>query len=111
MLTSKPAVEGQSQATRLADRDSPPGAPEKNTGPDAAVRTRARRGFAAMSPERQREIARKGGRAAHRAGTAHEFTAEEARAAGRKGGYASHRAKESFNARGPGEAAARGRAP
>lgn len=44
------------------------------------------RGFASMSSDKQREIARKGGRAAHEKGTAHEFTAEEARAAGRKGG-------------------------
>lgn len=44
------------------------------------------RGFAAMDAERQREIARKGGKAAHERGTAHEFTADEARAAGRKGG-------------------------
>src|SRR6059058_1440168 len=44
------------------------------------------RGFASMDSEKQREIARKGGRAAHEKGTAHEFTADEARAAGRKGG-------------------------
>src|SRR5580765_4793876 len=44
------------------------------------------RGFASMDAERQREIARKGGRAAHEKGTAHEFTPDEARAAGRKGG-------------------------
>lgn len=47
---------------------------------------KARRGFASMSPEKQREIASKGGRAAHEKGTAHEFTPEEARLAGRKGG-------------------------
>jgi hypothetical protein len=39
-----------------------------------------------MDPEKQREIARKGGKAAHEKGTAHEFTADEARNAGRKGG-------------------------
>ncbi len=39
-----------------------------------------------MNVEKQREIARKGGRAAHEKGTAHEFTSDEARAAGRKGG-------------------------
>lgn len=44
------------------------------------------RGFAAMDPERQREIASKGGRIAHLRGNAHEFTPEEAREAGRKGG-------------------------
>lgn len=47
-----------------------------------------RRGFAAMSKEKQREIARRGGRAAHQKGTAHEFTHDEASAAGRKGGLA-----------------------
>ncbi|HEY0592288.1 MAG TPA: KGG domain-containing protein [Thermoanaerobaculia bacterium] len=46
------------------------------------------RGFASMDPEKQREIARKGGRAAHAKGTAHEFTSDEARSAGRKGGEA-----------------------
>lgn len=45
-----------------------------------------RRGYALLAPERRREIARKGGIAAHQAGTAHEFTTDEARAAGRKGG-------------------------
>lgn len=52
-------------------------------------RRKERRGFASMSPEKQREIASKGGRAAHTKGTAHEWTSEEARAAGRKGGQAS----------------------
>jgi general stress protein YciG len=46
------------------------------------------RGFASMDPQRQREIASEGGRAAHERGTAHEFTSEEAREAGRKGGQA-----------------------
>lgn len=48
-----------------------------------------RRGFASMSTEKQREIASKGGRAAHEKGTAHEWTPDEARAAGRKGGQIS----------------------
>lgn len=46
----------------------------------------SRRGFASMDREKQREIASKGGKAAHAKGTAHEFTPEEAREAGRKGG-------------------------
>src|SRR3954465_3569468 len=46
------------------------------------------RGFASMDEDKQREIASKGGRAAHAKGTAHEFTSEEAREAGRKGGEA-----------------------
>jgi uncharacterized protein len=54
-----------------------------------AMERKERRGFASMSPERQREIASKGGRAAHEKGTAHEWTAEEARRAGRKGGQVS----------------------
>ena len=48
-----------------------------------------RRGFASMSPEKQREIASKGGRAAHQKGIAHEWTSDEARNAGRKGGQIS----------------------
>jgi len=46
----------------------------------------SRRGFASMDKEKQRKIASLGGKAAHDAGTAHEFTSEEAREAGRKGG-------------------------
>ena len=46
----------------------------------------SKRGFASMDPQRKREIASKGGRAAHEKGTAHEFSPEEARQAGRKGG-------------------------
>jgi general stress protein YciG len=49
------------------------------------------RGFASMNPEKQREIASKGGKAAHAKGTAHEWSPTEAREAGRKGGIASHR--------------------
>ena len=48
-----------------------------------------RRGFASMDPRKQREIASKGGRAAHLKGTAHEWTSDEARSAGRKGGQIS----------------------
>ena len=46
------------------------------------------RGFASMDEDKQREIASKGGQAAHEKGTAHEFTSEEAREAGQKGGEA-----------------------
>ena len=49
------------------------------------------RGFASMDRNKQRDIASKGGKAAHQKGTAHEWTSEEAREAGRKGGMASHR--------------------
>ncbi len=48
------------------------------------------RGFAAMDPKLVSELATRGGKAAHRAGTAHEFTSEEARIAGRKGAMVTH---------------------
>lgn len=52
------------------------------------------RGFASMDPQKQKEIASAGGKAAHQQGVAHEFTSEEARAAGRKGGEAVSRDRE-----------------
>ena len=52
------------------------------------------RGFASMDRGKQKEIASKGGKAAHQKGTAHEWTSEEAREAGRKGGTVSHRRKQ-----------------
>ena len=58
----------------------------KNVAPGGR---KERRGFASMTPEKQREIASKGGRAAHLKGSAHEWTSEEARSAGRKGGQIS----------------------
>jgi general stress protein YciG len=62
---------------------------ELEPGTNAPAPRKERRGFASMSPEKQREIASKGGRAAHQKGTAHEWTSEEARSAGRKGGQIS----------------------
>ena len=58
------------------------------------------RGFASMDPQRQREIASEGGRAAHEKGTAHEFTSEEAREAGRKGGQARSESNRAGGSRG-----------
>jgi hypothetical protein len=52
------------------------------------------RGFASMDRNKQREIASKGGRAAHELGRAHQWSAEEAREAGRKGGLATHRRRQ-----------------
>ena len=77
---------------------------------DARKRTE-RRGFASMSREKQREIASKGGRAAHEKGTAHEWTADEARTAGRKGGQASRggRGRLTGSSEPPGGAAPSGR--
>jgi general stress protein YciG len=68
--------------------DSPPRPAEG--GENGEGRPRRPRGFAAMDRRLVTEIARKGGKAAHTAGTAHEFTTDEAREAGRKGGRATH---------------------
>ena len=54
----------------------------------------AKRGFAAMDEEKQREIASKGGKAAHEKGTANEFDSQTAAEAGRKGGEAVSRDSE-----------------
>jgi general stress protein YciG len=60
-------------------------------GRAAALEYKGQRGFASMSAEKKREIASKGGKAAHAQGTAHKWTAQEAAAAGRKGGMVSRR--------------------
>ena len=70
----------------------------------------SKRGFASMDPSRQREIASKGGRAAHAKGTAHEFTSDEARVAGRKGGEAVSRDRAHMSAIGREGGHSRGRA-
>lgn len=67
---------------------------EGNRGHSGNSRSRSNRGFASMDPGKQKEIASKGGRAAHAKGTAHEFDSNEAREAGRKGGMAVSRNRE-----------------
>ena len=76
------------EGTTTPAQTSAPQASPPNVPPPP--RPKQRRGFAAMDPRLVAEIASKGGKAAHAAGTAHEFTADEARAAGRKGGLAPH---------------------
>ncbi len=66
------------------------------------------RGFASMDRSKQKEIASKGGKAAHQKGTAHEWTSDEAREAGRKGGLASHRKRRERLAAGEGSPENRG---
>ena len=66
------------------------------------------RGFAAMDSDKQREIASKGGQAAHAKGTAHEFNSQQAAEAGSKGGKAAH-AKGTAHEFSSAEAAAAGR--
>ena len=69
--------------------DAPVSAADAEPTPNAAPpKTPRPRGFAAMDRKKVSQIASKGGKAAHRAGTAHEFTSDEARAAGKKGGSA-----------------------
>lgn len=63
------------------------------TEPTTEVRAKRPRGFAAMSAEQRSAISRKGGKAAHEAGTAHRFTSDEAKREGRKGGLARKRAR------------------
>jgi len=66
------------------DRSEGPSTASSAGSSSATTPRKSLRGFAAMDPQRQREIASLGGRAAHQSGHAHEFTSEEARAAGRK---------------------------
>ena len=75
------------------DNQNPNGTPENTTVAEptpVAEKPRKSRGFAAMDPKLVSELAKRGGKAAHRAGTAHQFTSDEARIAGRKGGMATH---------------------
>lgn len=58
------------------------------TSENGTERKKSNRGFASMDPKQQREIASKGGKAAHASGHAHEFNSREAAEAGRKGGEA-----------------------
>ncbi len=79
------------------------------TTPTPPARSKSNRGFAVMDLAKQREIASKGGKAAHAQGRAHEFTADEARAAGRKGGVTVSRDREHMAAIGREGGRARGR--
>ena len=62
---------------------------------DQGRKISSKRGFASMDPQRQKEIASLGGKAAHASGKAHEFNTAEAREAGRKGGRAGRRSATS----------------
>jgi uncharacterized protein len=72
-------------------------------------RPKSNRGFASMDTSKQREIARKGGKAAHAQGRAHEFNPDEARTAGRKGGEVVSRDRTHMAAIGRAGGQARGR--
>lgn len=79
------------------------------TAQNNTERTKSNRGFASMDSGKQREIASKGGKAAHAQGRAHEFTADEARVAGRKGGEVVSRDRSHMAAIGRAGGQARGR--
>ncbi len=49
---------------------------------------KGKRGFGSMDKEKQRKIASRGGKAAHKSGKAHKWTKEEASLAGKLGGRA-----------------------
>jgi general stress protein YciG len=70
--------------------DGTPGTEPLQSSTPTPEKPRTLRGFAAMDPRTVSEFAKRGGQAAHRAGTAHQFTSDEARVAGRKGGMATH---------------------
>ncbi len=80
-------IERSNLIQETSGSDSQSNGSDNRSDSNGGVR-KSNRGFAAMSPERQRAIASEGGRAAHRQGVAHEWSSDEARQAGRKGGQA-----------------------
>jgi general stress protein YciG len=102
--------ERQREVTNESARSARPSNGENDSASESgsAPRGRSNRGFASMDRSKQREIASKGGRAAHQKGTAHEFDSGEARAAGRKGGVTVSRNREHMAAIGRRGGEARG---
>jgi len=99
-----PQVSGHSShTTEDSSREQRELAPDRPPV-DETTKPKRPRGFAAMDRKLVSEIARKGGKAAHSAGTAHEFTSEEARVAGQKGGRATHAKRRSTRPEAPEEA-------
>jgi len=100
---------GSQSSPDSARQGVPQGAGSGNgSNANGQARTRSNRGFASMDRDKQKEIASKGGRAAHAKGTAHEFDSGEAREAGRKGGVAVSRNREHMAAIGRRGGEARG---
>ena len=77
----------------FADGCSVPGPSASRDNQEANV-GKEDRGFASMDPDKQREIASKGGKVAHEKGRAHQWSREEAREAGRKGGLSTHQRRQ-----------------
>lgn len=110
-MPNRPGSDDRNTAGGLGDRSGQreDGVhPNGGGGAPAQARSRSNRGFASMDREKQKEIASKGGRAAHAKGTAHEFDSSEAREAGRKGGVAVSRNREHMAAIGRRGGEARG---
>ena len=108
-MPNRPGNDDRNTATG-GQRDASTDSARQNGSPGvgAPARTRSNRGFASMDRDKQKEIASKGGRAAHAKGTAHEFDSGEARDAGRKGGVAVSRNREHMAAIGRRGGEARG---
>ena len=106
-MPNRPGNDDRTNATGGADMN---GSQTDARTEGATPRPRSNRGFASMDRAKQKEIASKGGRAAHAKGTAHEFDSGEARDAGRKGGVAVSRNREHMAAIGRRGGEARGHA-
>ena len=78
--------ENQMERGNQEEREIRESGETENRTTEGRTKGSSNRGFASMDPQKQREIASEGGRAAHRQGVAHEWSSEEAREAGRKGG-------------------------
>src|SRR5437763_2096 len=102
-MANKPGNDDRNMAT-----GGQQGGSQNGGNASGQARTRSNRGFASMDRDKQKEIASKGGRAAHAKGTAHEFDSGEAREAGRKGGVAVSRNREHMAAIGRRGGEARG---
>lgn len=85
-----PVLDPTSNTSPQSTEETPSTTSTESTSTTKADKPRKPRGFAAMDRKKVSEIASKGGKAAHAAGTAHQFTSDEARVAGKKGGVAPH---------------------
>lgn len=107
-MPNRPGNDDRTTAGGINDRGTPRDNDVTRNNGQGSARSRSNRGFASMDRSKQREIASKGGKAAHAKGTAHEFDSGEAREAGRKGGVAVSRNREHMAAIGRRGGEARG---
>ena len=107
-MPNRPGNDDRTTAGGTSDRGTPRDNDVMRNKGQGSAHSRSNRGFASMDRSKQREIASKGGKAAHAKGTAHEFDSGEAREAGRKGGVAVSRNREHMAAIGRRGGEARG---